>query len=121
MTDINRIDAAVLADCGEDFPAAFAAADPTTQVALVGYLNTYAGPWGLKASEEDAVLGIINALWPDWANDYPAEHPSWSAITKFRADDRLGLIADAMFEDCGDTPIVPLVARTVTQLRETIG
>lgn len=114
---IDSIDAALFADSCDtpEFRADFAAADEDTQRAVVGYLNTYAGPWGLKASEEDAVLGIIHALWPEWAMREPS-----SGIYKFRADDRLGAIADAMFEDCGETPVVALVARTVTQLRPLI-
>lgn len=112
---ITEIDATVLADMGEDFPATFAAADPTTQRALIGYLNTYAGPWGLKASEEDAVLGIVGALWPEWVAGERS-----GAIYKLRADERLGRIADAMFEDCGETPIPELVARVVADLRPII-
>ena len=29
-------------------------------------LSTFEGPWGLKASEEDAVLAVICALYPEF-------------------------------------------------------
>lgn len=87
-------------------------ADAATVVALAGYLGTYSGPWGLKASEEDAVLGIIDALWPTWA-----EGERSGGIYKFRADDRLGAVADDLAEDCGETDTIPLVERLVAQLR----
>jgi len=118
MTDhLASIDPAILADsCDDEFRAAFAAADETTQRAAVGYLNTYAGPWGLKASEEDAVLGIIAALWPEWS-----EGERSSGIYKFRADERLGRIADTLGEDCGETGVVVLVARIVDSLRTIVG
>lgn len=106
----------MVADLGPEFPAEFAAADETTQRAVVGYLNTYAGPWGCKASEEDAVLGIIAALWPEWA-----EGERSSGIYKFRADERLGRVADSLAEDSGYAGVAVLVARVVDSLRTIIG
>lgn len=112
---IEAIDAGLLADLGDDFPAKFDAADADTQRAVVGYLNTYAGPCGLKASEEDAVLGVIDALWPEWAQGERS-----AGIYKFRADARLGAVADDLADDCGETDTIPLVARIVEQLRAII-
>ena len=103
-------------DHPEEFRASFAEAEAELQRGVVGYLNTYAGPWGLKASEEDAVLGVIDAVFPSWSDDSRG-----SDIRKFRADDRLGVIADDLAEDMGETDIVPLVARIVAQLRTVIG
>lgn len=117
MSTIESIDADLLAEMGSDteaFRAAFTAADETTRTAVVGYLNTYAGPWGLKASEEDAVLGILAALHPgEWARN--AECIAW-----LRADSRLGEIADFIAEDCGETAIIPLVESVVARLREVL-
>lgn len=119
MTSITSIDderlSEILADMGADFRAEFAAADATTQRALVGYLATYSGPWGLKASEEDAVFGIIRAVWPEWAGDNPS-----LGFQKMRADERLGKIADDLFEDAGETPLITAVTRAVAQLRPII-
>lgn len=117
MTSIAAIDPALFADSCDtpEFRAAFDAASETTRRAVVGYLNTYAGPWGPKASEEDAVLGIIAALWPAWAKGETS-----GGIYKLRADDRLGRIADDIFEDCGETPIFTLMPSIVERLRPII-
>lgn len=35
------------------------------QTAWNGYVAAYQGDWGLKASEEDAVFSMLQAVWPD--------------------------------------------------------
>lgn len=86
--------------------------DATTAVALAGYLRQYAGPWGLKASEEDALVGIIDAVWPSWCKG-----DMGAGIRKLRADRLLPAIADELADDCGETDALPLVERTVASLR----
>ena len=64
-----------------------------TAVAEAAYVATYAGPWGLKASEEDAVLSVLAALYPGrWTHDA-------AGIDRFRARPELGKVASDLFED----------------------
>lgn len=39
--------------------------DPVLATAFDAYHSVYAGEWGLKASEEDAVFAMLKAVWPD--------------------------------------------------------
>lgn len=97
------------------FLARFNAADDDLQRAVVGYLNTYAGPWGLKASSEDAVFGVIKALWPDWGGLDPS-----GAFQAMRNDARFAEIADVVDEDCGFSDETKLCALILTRIKEII-
>lgn len=113
---LASIDAELLSNMGngrDEFEALFAAAEADVQEATVGYLSVYAGPWGLKASEEDAVFGMIRAVWPEF-------DAAGDGFDRMRADDRYGKIADAMFEDCGETPLPLLVAEHLPALRALV-
>ena len=60
--------------------------------AEAAFLATYEGPWGLKASEEDALLSILRAVRPEFGTD------GAMGIYALRGWDRLdGLVDDLHF------------------------
>jgi hypothetical protein len=62
-------------------------------IAAAAYLETYQGPWGLKASSEDALLNILSWLWPDdWTS-------SGGGIEKLRAHPELSKLSTVMWEE----------------------
>jgi hypothetical protein len=110
---ISKIDPEVRQNCEDEFDAEFHAASPEAQRGVVGYLNTFSGPWGLKASGEDAVLGIIRACWPGWED-------ARRGIDRMRADPRLGRVVDELDGDCGESNTVALVERTIASLHRVL-
>jgi hypothetical protein len=67
--------------------------DPRLRTAENAYLSVYNGDWGLKASDEDAILAVIVAVYPK-----AGFTKDGSGIEKFRADDRLKTVSDWLYE-----------------------
>lgn len=65
-------------------------------VAATAYERVYEGDWGLKASEEDALLGVLCALYPF---DFPEDA---EGIYKIRATPSLVDLADWLGENAAD-------------------
>lgn len=83
-----------------------------SEIAEQAYLATFDGPWGLKASEEDALLSVLNAF-------YPAFPKHAEGIYAIRADKHLSALATALYEislDGGD--VHDIVAALLPKLDE---
>lgn len=63
-------------------------------IAAAAYFETFQGPWGLKASTEDAMLSVLVALYP---SDYPAHDAA--GIYKIRDDARMCAVAERLWDD----------------------
>lgn len=84
-------------------------------MAARAYEEVYSDPvWGLKASEEDALLAVINALYPDFPTGA-------DGIYALRDDPALSELATQLFERAGDfDSTVALVEWLVAPLYEAM-
>lgn len=62
--------------------------------AAVAYLSTFRGPWGLKASTEDAVLSVICALYPYLGHAHDSVGIEW-----LRSHPNVSAAVDTISED----------------------
>lgn len=103
----------VVFDNGYDGPMEYTF--PNEEQAKIGraYLETFTGPWGLKGSEEDALLSVLHALDPE-------EWPEGS-IYKLRDDPVMSAFCDELYEkSCEGGDIVDLTAWLTKRLNEVM-
>lgn len=103
----------VVFDNGYDGPMEFTF--PNEEQAKIGraYLETYTGPWGIKASEEDTLLSVLHVLdpgeWPD------------GSIYKLRDDPVMSAFCDELYDkSSGGYDIVELAAWLSKRLNEVM-
>lgn len=87
-----------------------------TEIAARAYEAVYADPeWGLKSSSEDALLGVINALYPS----FPKRGDGFNAI---RAERELGDLATYLWEEleCEGLDSNQIAERLVPRLDATM-
>jgi hypothetical protein len=105
----------VVHDNGYDGPIEFTF--PNEEQAKLGaaYLSTFTGPWGIKGSEEDALLSVLHAISPE---EWPLDG---GGINKLRDDPALSAFCDELYDkSCEGGDIVDLIAWMTPRLTEVL-
>lgn len=86
------------------------------EIAAKAYLAPYESDCGIQASSEDALLSVINALYPDFPTNA-------DGIYAIRADKRLTDLCDYLWEDleCEGLDENQIAEQLVPKLDEILG
>src|SRR5687767_9852575 len=101
----------VIFNSGHDDEVVFTFDNDTHARLGKAYLETFTGPWGIKASDEDTLLSVLDAM-------YPGE---WD-IARLRANERMSAVVDELHHATsgGDDDLPALIAWLAPRIEEAL-